>query len=306
MKKWKHIFLLLLLALTVTGCSNGNKGEEESGYFIYYLNTDGTKIEQVSYKPSAQKGKAMANELLKQFTKMPSDGKQTALPSTVKIKKHVLEKRQLTLYFDKDAYEKMNSTREVLARAALVRTVTQCPDVESVLYYVDDTPLRNKSGNYVGVMTADTFVENVGQQINSISKRDCTLYYASKDGKHLVKKELSVHEKNNVSSEKMVMELLGDSDVEGKYQSVIPAEAKLVSVTTVDGVCLVVFDEGFLKANYNISNDVVIYSIVDSLCELPNVSKVQISINGETGVKFRDSISLDEVYERNLDLLLAE
>jgi len=36
---------------------------------------------------------------------------------------------------------------------------------------------------------------------------------------------------------------------------------------------------------------------------LSNVNKVQISINGKTDVSYRENVSLNNVFERNLDLL---
>ena len=48
----------------------------------------------------------------------------------------------------------------------------------------------------------------------------------------------------------------------------------------------------------NVSTDVSIYSIVNSLSELSNVNKVQILINGEVPSSFSSS-----VFERNLDIV---
>ena len=45
-----------------------------------------------------------------------------------------------------------------------------------------------------------------------------------------------------------------------------------------------------------------IYSIVNSLCEISYVNKVQITINGSQDVMFRDVISLNTQFERNLEL----
>ena len=46
-----------------------------------------------------------------------------------------------------------------------------------------------------------------------------------------------------------------------------------------------------------------IYSVVNSLVELNNVNKVQITINGETNIMFRESVSLSTVFERNLNIV---
>ena len=65
-------------------------------------------------------------------------------------------------------------------------------------------------------------------------------------------------------------------------------------------------DEKFLDNPYEISDMLPVYSIVNSLTELSNISKVQFSINGKTDVKFRESISLESPFERNLDLIESQ
>ena len=86
------------------------------------------------------------------------------------------------------------------------------------------------------------------------------------------------------------------------YPTINP-NAKLVSISVKDGICYANFDENFLTQMYNVSTDVAIYSVVNSLMELNNVNKVQISINGETDIMFRESVSLTTLFERNLDLV---
>ena len=51
------------------------------------------------------------------------------------------------------------------------------------------------------------------------------------------------------------------------------------------------------------TSEVTIYSITNSLVELPNVNKVQIAVDGETNISYRENVSLNTVFERNLDLL---
>ena len=70
-----------------------------------------------------------------------------------------------------------------------------------------------------------------------------------------------------------------------------------------DGVCYVNLSEDFLTQIYNVTTEVTLYSIANSLAELPNVNKVQISIDGESNMMFRESVNLTTVFERNLDIM---
>ena len=54
---------------------------------------------------------------------------------------------------------------------------------------------------------------------------------------------------------------------------------------------------------YDVLPEITIYSIVDSLSELSSISKVQISVNGDTSGVYRDSFKLADMYDRNLDYI---
>ena len=69
----------------------------------------------------------------------------------------------------------------------------------------------------------------------------------------------------------------------------------------MDGVGFVNLNEGFLNQNYEIAEPVVIYSIVNSLAELTNINKVQISVNGDSNIVYREKFELSTIYERDLD-----
>jgi germination protein M len=89
-------------------------------------------------------------------------------------------------------------------------------------------------------------------------------------------------------------------------QATIPTETKLITLSTVDGVCYVNFDETFFNQNQEISEQVVLYSIVDSLTELSTIDRVQLSVNGDTTGKVRFTYNLSSMYEEDLSLVMVE
>ena len=68
-------------------------------------------------------------------------------------------------------------------------------------------------------------------------------------------------------------------------------------------MCYLNLDGGFLNNPLEVKDYIPIYSIVNSLSELSSVNRVQISINGAQNVRFRDSIELNVMFERNLDYI---
>ncbi len=300
MKK-KRLWILLLAAvvLVLGGCKS--EKEEADGYQIYYLNAEQTKISGKAYDTKETDTEKLVAEFLKALAKDPEDvDYRKPIPNEVELLKTKLEGNQLSIWFDTDYYN-MDAASEVLCRAAIVRTVTQIPDVNCVSIFIGDSPLVDAKNNVVGLMTVESFVENPKEQINSLQEATITLYFSNKNGDGLVTEKRDVHYSSNISMEKLIVEQLLKGPEKKDAKSAIPSGTKLVSVSAVDGICYVNFDEGFTNQDYEIQEPIVIYSIVNSLSELSTVSKVQISVNGSTKGVYRDSYKLDKVYERNLD-----
>ena len=76
-----------------------------------------------------------------------------------------------------------------------------------------------------------------------------------------------------------------------------------MSITTKDGVCYVNLDTGFTSQGYDVLGTVTIYSIVNSLTELPDISGVQILVNGETSITYKDNISLETTFQMNPEMI---
>ena len=133
------------------------------------------------------------------------------------------------------------------------------------------------------------------------------LYFANEDGTGLVEENRrNVVYSSNISLEKLVMEkLVAGPEADGAYPTINP-QTKVISVTVKDGTCYVNLDEAFLNQPYNVSAEVTVYSIANSLVELSNINRVQISIGGESNILYREKMNLNDVYERNLDMLVTQ
>ena len=303
MKKFFSVLLLTAAAFLFTSCGTGEKG---SKYYIEYLNKDKTGIVQAEYEPVAEDTDGLINEFLAALCSDPDDvDYRKPIPNDVEITKYSLDGALLTLYFDAD-YLKMNEVEEVLCRAAIVRTMTQINGVDCLSFYVDEKSLTDANGKIIGTMYADSFVENPGEQINSSQKATLKLYFSNKAGTRLVPETREVHYSSNISLEKLVMEQLIEGPRKSGLLATIPSETKLITITVVDGVCYVNLDEMFLNQNQEISEPVVLYSIVDSLTELTGIDKVQISINGDTSGKCRYTYKLSKMYKADDRLVTKE
>lgn len=307
MKKAGHLLwaaVLMAGLLLLTACGNRQQEQEGTAYKIYYVNNEETKIVEREYVSGTTDGRLLMEELLEQLTHISEKmDYETLLGKEISVEGHTLDNGLLTLDFG-ESYHNLKGTREILVRASIVRTLTQIPNVERMAFTVRGEQLTDAAGAAVGVMAADTFIENAGNEINAYEKVDLKLYFANETGDSLVEENRrNVVYNSNISLEKLVVEKLVEGPTtEGAYPTVNPT-TKIVSVNVKDGTCYVDLNNDFLSQPYNVASDVTIYSITNSLVELSNVNRVQISVNGESNISYRENISLNNVFERNLDIL---
>ena len=298
------IALVLFLSASLWGCQRQKEepGKPE-GYQIYYINKEETAVVREPYEPEGQTTEELLDELLACLKENPADGEEKqAVPDNVSILEYKLDKGQLSLRFD-SAYLEMNKFYEILCRSAVVRTLCQIPEVEYVSFLVGDMPLMDSNETPIGPLNEESFVENAGDEINAYTMATLQLYFANEKGDQLVGERVEVYYSSNMSVEKLVVERLIKGPITKDAYPVIPPETKIVSVSTKDGICYVNLDKGFLEQGYDVLEMIPVYSIVNSLTELPGISKVQILINGETNITYQGSIRFETLFERNLDLI---
>ena len=117
---------------------------------------------------------------------------------------------------------------------------------------------------------------------------------------------VDVYYNNNIARERLVIENLIKGIDEQDAKSPIPSGTKLLNITVTDGVCYVNFDSTFLNNTQDFDPNLIIYSIVNTLSELPDVNKVQISVNGSSDVKFKELISLSEPFVKDMSYVYSE
>ena len=282
---------------------NGEKSLEEKIY-LYYINKDETKLVKTVYTPDK------TDDVLKQtknvIRQMNKTSKEvnviTAKPEDVKINNISYLDSIITIDFTSD-YEEMTPVREVLLRSAIVLTVSQIDGVGGVAFTVNGENLTNNSDVPVGIMNAASIVDNIGNNTDNLTKVDADIYFGDSSGSRLKAYRYIGSCDQNTSAEKLIIEKLIAGNNGEDYTRTIPKDTTLLSVVTKDGICYVNFDAKFNSESSDIVPQIQIYSVVNSLCELPYINKVQISINGLTNEKLGGEISLNKLFERNLDLV---
>lgn len=305
MKMIRYVKLVLLVCaaaalLLAGGCKSSY---DPTAFHVFYLNENVDGLVPKEYDLNGQTQEAQVQELLQVLsTDTGRLDHVCPISNGVEVTSYEYSDGYLWLYFNA-GYEKMNNVEEVLCRSAVVKTLCQLEEITGVGFFVDNKPLTGMQGETIGVMNNDSFVDNPGEDIQNIQETEIALYFATADGKKLAKEVQEVHYSSNMSVEKVIIErLLKGPETDGAMAT-IPEGTKLINISVLDGICVVNFDDGFLNHNYEIPEEIVIYSIVDSLTELDTIKTVQISVNGETNRVYRDKFSLSEQYQRKMDLV---
>lgn len=303
----KSYYILLLISVLFAAACGGSGGMDRSRVRkVYYINNSETSVVMHEYEMIAGDAEGQLEELLEQLATMPPKLEYKApLQMGFTLLSAYIDGEKLYLDVSEE-YRGLSATTEILVRAALVRTMSQVEGIKYVAITVEGGQLHDSLGNVVGLMSAEQFIDNAGDEINAYDKVRLRLYFANEEGTALIATNRTMAYNTNISLERLVVEQLlsgPGADVADVVYPVINPNTKIVSVSVRDGICYVNFDENFLNQTYNVSSEVAIYSIVNSLGELTSVNRVQISINGETNIMYRESISLSTVFERNLDLI---
>lgn len=294
---------LTMISLMLTGCQKKEAAAPDS-FKIFYVNNSETGIMAVDYEIKSDKSDidAVIAELIEQLGTM-SERRQYEAPLTgeVNLIGYTIADKLLTLNFD-TRYLDIGRTVEVLDRAAIVRTFTQLDDIEYVSFQVEGAPLTDHYGNIIGNMSADTFIFNVGNEINTYEKVELKLYFANEAGDKLIPVYRSVVYNSNISMERLAVEQIISGPNTDICFPTISKDSKINSINVKDGVCYIDFDSAFLNEPYNVTAEVALYSLVNTIAEFSDVNKVAFSVNGSSTFTFMD-FSISGPYERNLDII---
>ncbi len=307
-KKLNTIMVALIfcmLPIVISGCNTQDKNK--GGYVVYYMNNSENKLVEKYVDIDDNLSKVdMALALIDKMNEaQKQDDYNVIKPENVQITDCSVDRSIVNIYFSKE-YNEMNNSTEILLRSALVNTMVQIPDIQYVKFFVDGKEATYDDGTAIGLMAKDDFVYDSNEIFESVEWKNIKLYYANKLGDKLIEKTEQVAYSKNISLEKVVLEkLINGADNVNEF-STVPKDLKLLGVSNSNGVCYVNLSSVFLTEMVNVSGEVSLYSIVNSLCGLDNINSVKILINGNSAKTFRENISLDNEYGFNSSLVEAK
>lgn len=296
MKEFRMFIISMFVLILCCGCQRNVAYQGKGNIILYQVAEDGSHLESAEYEMQGENkdNVVLIQELLDCFKKRAD------------IRDFQLKEKQLTIYF-LSSYYNLDKIDEVLLRASIVKTLCQLDGVEYVEFYVEEEPLTI-DGENVGIMSKLSFLDSVGGE-GYTQEKYVTLYFSSNDGTEM--REISTkltHDMTVPLARLLVEQLLkGPDEISdantSEVRDTIPSGTKLNSLTIRDHVCYVDFSREFMNMQADVKGAVVVYSIVNTLCELSDVSKVQFTIDGEQQETYGDVKDFAGSFERNLDMV---
>lgn len=307
MKKLRWVIFLLTLGSLLAGCSK-EKTVPITGNRLYYLNEDENQLVYEAYTQKAKTKEDLVKEYILALKLEPQNKNyKSALPDDVLIIGYNFSTDGVLQLSFNDAYLSTSGVSEVLMRAVIVKTFCQIDGIQYVEFYINGQPLVLNGGSVVNRMEEADFIDNVGDMISYTQSAVICLYFSGESSELLNESMRQVEYDGSILLEQVIVEQLikGPIDSEAGLVPTIPFGTKLNKVTKNDGLCTVDLNSAFMTGETMVSGKLTIYSLVNTLVELPDIDKVQILIDGET-VPFYKKIAIDVPLERNLNLIESE
>ncbi len=301
------IGLLLLAAIIAIAVSqmDFNK-EDEDLYTVYLANKDmnGLTAEKVVVE-----GNSIGNKIdnIFQILKTGTEKGKATVPKSIEYSDLNISDKKVTIRFG-ESYTAMNGVEEIICRSSIVKSLTELEEIESVEFYIGSAPYMNSSGKVLGAMKSSDVVLDFEDEMSAKSKITVTLYFADQESMYLipVKKEIEVNPQEPI--EKTVLELLIKGPDQKDLIPTIPSGTKIKNIYTNEGICYVDFNEDFVTKHSGGSSGeaMTIYSIVNTLTELNNISKVQFLIEGTIREEYKGHLQFDIMFQSNLDIIYKQ
>lgn len=317
MRKIKHlvlIFLVLCLVVTGIGCSRillwlDGDGEDvittEVTHGIYWIDLDETKLLKVPYEIQGSSTEEMIGLCIEGLQKTPEDNAyKSVLSGDAKVVDYTYESgnKLATIYFD-ESYHQQSRAKEILVRAAVVKTLTQfCDDIQYVSFVIGTEALTAKDGTLL-MMRGRDFVNSISGSMEYVREDYVTLYFASEDGSKLQAEDVVVKYLSKINLETAVVNSLVSGPFSDGLKPVLSPEIVVNKVNVKEGVCYVDLNEKFLERVNGQDFQLNIYSIVNSLTQIAGITRVQFLIDGVIFDGAVEGTRIDGMFEKNMSLV---
>lgn len=291
----------MLITILLTGC--GSESLKENEYKVYYKDKSGYNLVEKTFTSDSKELPELVFDIISRMDQPPkTDDYRVIKSADVQLLDLVIRNKVAYLYYN-EQYSRMDKISEILYRSGVVKSVTQLDGIDYVSIYQNGEPLKDSNGNSVGLMNSDSFVDDADSSMSNMQWTDLKLYFANSTGDRLKAQTVQVAYSKSVSIERVIVEQLIAGPNGNELNATLPSDLTVFGVNVKNGICYVNLGTQMTSSMVNVSAEVSVYSIVNSLCELGNITGVSISIDGRSDIYFRETINLNTILNSNKDIV---
>lgn len=280
MKKLIYILIAIITITLLSSCQSGVKSESVTCNLYYYENElrEGMTAKKITFE------KAPIDEIAeKLFSLLSSPESKKSIPiltPDIKLSELKTENGECSLTLS-GRYLEISEQKRAEINACVTHTMCSHPDIERVTIYCED-----KSYSFI----SDDFITASPRTHHNMFTAN--LYFANESADMLLKEERTISLESDKSREYLVLEELiaGPSDINAS--GILSERLKINDVQVIEGVCIIDLSADFVSQtpHTEIAENMAVYSIVNTMTELPMINSVRFLINGNEnhGFEFID------------------
>lgn len=301
------VFAFCIVSAIFIYTKNVKMAEGTDSFNMYYINmnTNTLEIEKRAIN-SVSDQKLMFNTVVEEYF---AGSKNTNLGLSLPKEFKVNDKRysDSTAYIDlSGSYNDMPANLRILSMGSLVYTLTDLSFINNVCISIEGIPMMDRNNEKIAVLNRDVVMNNPTVNPEKTKWQVVYLYFANQDGSKLVCQQRGMEVKQSQSLEYQIVEQLingPDNSSGANLQQTVPSDTKIKDIKTEEETCYVNLSRDFIKKKGSIAENIIIYSIVNSLTELDTVNKVQFLIEGEKINEYNGDLDFSKPFGRNTDLI---
>ena len=286
----QRIFCLIAMMLILLGaCESASLNRTEEPFLLYYTDENGGIITKTIFlQESMMSVKQIVNAYMKAE---PPEGARRAIPAEWILQSAEMEEMTAVIVFEGNESSQIERS---LAAACLVKTLTQIDGVQAVRM------LAPGSDEAIVLSPDNILLEDTSMLPQ---KESITLYLADGQHRYLTRQTQTVEAMEASDKPKYIMERLLDTS---NTACCIPAGTRLLGISVENGICTVNLSSEFVRNMKAVFSEerLAVYSIVNSLMEMPEVTTVDLWIEGAPLEKL-NFMQLPNGLERNESLVLS-
>lgn len=156
---------------------------------------------------------------------------------------------------------------------------------------VEDTPIGNEEN--------DNNEPDIPQKKEEV---EINLYFADANIMNLEREKRVFKNDENLAKNVALSVIEGPKS--GNIYALIPADTEIISINVKDGLCTIDLNDEFTNFSGGTSmENLAVHSLVNSLCEIEEINKVKINVEGNSAAMFGGHYSLEDAFTKDMTIV---